>query len=153
GAQGKLAEAEALHRKALELRRKALGEAHPMTASSYHNVAEMLRDQGRLPEAEATHRQALACYLKALGEAHPDTARSYASLAQVLDRLGRAAEARDALTAAFDVLERARLRGAKGLESALGSTKGPTPELAVALARVGREREAWGRWERGLARA
>src|SRR5262249_62414179 len=53
----------------------------------------------------------------------------------------------------FDGVARARLRGAKGLESALGSTKGPTPELAVALARVGREREAWGRWERGLARA
>jgi tetratricopeptide (TPR) repeat protein len=153
GAQGKLPEAEALHRKALALRLKALGEAHTMTASSYHNVAEMLRDQGRLPEAEATHRQALACYLKALGEAHPDTARSYVSLAQVLDRLGRADEALDALTAAADVVERARLRGAKGLESALGSTKGPAPELAVALARVGREREAWGRWERGLARA
>jgi CHAT domain-containing protein/Flp pilus assembly protein TadD len=153
GAQGKLSEAEAMHRKALELRLKALGEAHALTASSYHNVAEILRDQGRLPEAEAAHRQALACYLKALGEAHPDTARNYANLAQVLDRLGRADEALDALTAAFDVLERARLRGAKGLESALDSTKGPTPELAVALARVGREREAWGRWERGLARA
>src|SRR5262249_45139770 len=50
---------------------------------------------------------------------------------------------------------RARLRGAKGLEAALrsGEHPDPSPVLAVALARAGRGRDGWGRWERGLARA
>src|SRR5262249_8505602 len=62
-------------------------------------------------------------------------------------------EARDALTAAVDVFERARLQGTKGLDAALGAGDDPSPVLAVALARSGRGREAWGRWEHGLARA
>src|SRR5262249_50311144 len=80
---------------------------------------------------------------------------SYNNLARTLDRLGRADEARDALTAAADFFERARHRRAEGLESALRSDDNPdpAPALAVALARAGRGREAWGRWERGLARA
>jgi tetratricopeptide (TPR) repeat protein len=153
--QGKLVEAEALHRKALAIYLQARGEAHPDTARSYHNMARVLRDQGELAEAEARFRKALAIQLQALGEAHPETAKSYSALAVTLDRLGRTDEARDALTAAVDALDRARLRGAKGLESALRSDEkpDPAPALAVALARSGRGREAWGRWERGLARA
>src|SRR5262249_37174424 len=129
--------------------------AHPDTANSYNNLALALYDQGKPAEAEALHRKALAIELTALGEAHPDSARSYWSLARTLDSLGRADEARDALTAAADVFERARLRGAKGLESAIRSLENPdpAPALAVALARAGRDREAWEGWERGLARA
>src|SRR5262249_49942009 len=43
----------------------------------------------------------------------------------------------------------------KGLEAALRSDENsdPAPSLAVVLARAGRGRDAWGRWERGLARA
>src|SRR5262249_40411377 len=76
---------------------------------------------------------------------------SYSALAQTLDRLGRADEARDALTAAVDAFERARLQGAKGLDAALGAGDDPSPALAVALGPSRRGREAWGRWGRGLA--
>jgi tetratricopeptide (TPR) repeat protein len=152
-AQGRPAEAEAMVRKALAIRLRAQGEAHPGTATSYNSLANALLAQGRPAEAEAMVRKALAIRLQALGEAHPDTARSYSDLAQALDRLGRADGARDALSAAADVFERARLRGARGLESALGLNGDPAPALAIALARSGRGREAWRRWERGLARA
>jgi Tfp pilus assembly protein PilF len=154
-AQGKLAEAEALHRRALAIDLKARGEGHPDTAGSFSNLANVLRAQGKLAEAEALHRKALVARQRALGAGHPDTACCYLDLAYTLDRLGRADEARDALTAAADVFDRARLRGDKGLESALGSDEyqDPAPALAVALARAGRGRDAWGRWERGLARA
>jgi CHAT domain-containing protein/Tfp pilus assembly protein PilF len=153
--QGKLPEAEAMLRKALAIKVKALGEGHPDTANSYNNLALVLRDQGKLPEAEAMLRQALANRLKALGEAHPDTAASYTSLAILLDQLGKADEALGAWTSAVNADELARLQRTKGLESGLRSKENPDPQpgLSIALARAGRGREAWGRWERGLARA
>ena len=59
-AQGKYAEAEAMHRRALAIRLKALGEDHPDTATSYNNLAVTLSAQGKYAEAEAMHRRALA---------------------------------------------------------------------------------------------
>jgi tetratricopeptide (TPR) repeat protein len=93
GAQGKHAEAEAMHRRALAIRHKALGSDHPETSQSYNNLAWTLRAQGKYAEAEAMHRRALAIRLKALGEDHPDTAISYDNLAEVLRAQGKYAEA------------------------------------------------------------
>ena len=70
-AQGKYAEAEAMHRRALAIKLKALGEDHPSTATSYNNLAETLGAQGKYAEAEAMHRRALAIRLKALGAGPP----------------------------------------------------------------------------------
>ena len=57
-AQGKYAEAEAMHRRALAICLKALGDAHPQTAASYNNLAAGLEAQGKYAEAEAMHRRA-----------------------------------------------------------------------------------------------
>ncbi len=57
--QGRFNEAEPFYRKALEVRRAALGEAHPDTASSYTNVAGNLYAQGRTGEAETASVKAL----------------------------------------------------------------------------------------------
>jgi CHAT domain-containing protein/Flp pilus assembly protein TadD len=92
-AQGKYAEAEVGHRKALAIRRKVLGEKHPDTAQSYDNVAGNLHAQGKYAEAEAGHRKALAIRRKVLGEEHPDTALSYNNVAGNLDDQGKHAEA------------------------------------------------------------
>jgi len=51
--QGRYAEAEGMHRQALELRRKVLGAEHPSTLSSMDNLASVLRSLGRYDEAEA----------------------------------------------------------------------------------------------------
>ena len=150
--QGKYAEAEAMHRRALAIRLKALGEDHRNTAASYNNLAETLRAQGKYAEAEAMHRRALAIRLKALGEGHPDTAASYNNLAWSLDRQGKHDDALRTWAAAAASYEQARLRGAKGLEAALTVGKSPLPGFAMALARAGQPREAWTRWEQGLAR-
>jgi CHAT domain-containing protein len=83
----------ALLGKGLAIRLKELGEAHPDTAASYHNLASTLGFQGKYAEAEALHRTALAIRLKALGEAHSDTARSYNNLAYILRYQGKYAEA------------------------------------------------------------
>ena len=98
------------------------------------------------------HRRALAIMLKALGEDHPDTAPSYTNLAWSLDRQGKHDDALRTWTSAAASYEQARLRGAKGLDAALTAGKSPLPFFALALARAGQPRDAWTRWEQGLAR-
>jgi tetratricopeptide (TPR) repeat protein len=140
-----------MHRRALAIRIKALGEAHPDTATSYNNLAVTLVEQGKNAEVEAMHRRALAIRIKALGEAHPDTATSYSNLAFSLDLQGQHDEALRTWRLAAASYEQARLFGPTGLEAALGGGS-PLPGLAAALARAGQPREAWSIWERGLAR-
>jgi CHAT domain-containing protein/Tfp pilus assembly protein PilF len=151
-AQGKSGEAEAMHRRALAIYLKALGADHSDTARGYNNLAEALRAQEKYAGAEAMHRRALAIYLKALGEDHADTAQSYNGLAWSLDRQGKHDDALRTWTSAAVSYEQARLRGAKGLEAALTPVASPFSAFALALARAGRPREAWTRWEHGLAR-
>jgi tetratricopeptide (TPR) repeat protein len=151
-AQGKYGEAEAMFRRALAIKLEALGEAHRNTAASYGNLAEALQDQGKFAEAEAMKRRALAIMLKALGEGHPETAISYFHLAWSLDCQGKHDDALRIWPSAAASYEQARLRGAKGLEAALTADKSPLPSFAMALARAGQSREAWMRWEKGLAR-
>ena len=150
--QGKYADAEAMHRRALAIHLKTLGEGHPNTADNYNNLALTLRDQGNYAEAEAMHRRALPIHLKTLGADHPNTATSYNNLAWFLDRQGKHDDALQTWTSAAASYEQARLRGAKGLEAALTAANSPLPSFALALARAGQPREAWTRWEQGLAR-
>ena len=79
--QGKYNEAEAMHRRALEGREKALGFEHPDTLTSVSNLRSVLSSQGKYDEAEAMHRRALEGYEKALGLKHPDTLTSVYYLA------------------------------------------------------------------------
>jgi CHAT domain-containing protein/tetratricopeptide (TPR) repeat protein len=91
--RGQYAESERLARLVLQIRRRWLGEGHPVTAASYNNLARTLNSQGKYAEAEALHRKALAVELKALDEGHPDTATVYHNLAITLNSQGKYAEA------------------------------------------------------------
>jgi tetratricopeptide (TPR) repeat protein len=57
---GKYEEAEAMHRRALGGREKALCAEHPETLNSVSYLGSVLESQGRYEEAEAMHRRALA---------------------------------------------------------------------------------------------
>jgi tetratricopeptide (TPR) repeat protein len=57
--QGKLAEAEAMCRRALAGKEKALGPEHMSTLSIVHNLGLLYYKQGNLPEAETMYRRAL----------------------------------------------------------------------------------------------
>ncbi len=70
--QGRYEEAEPLHKKALELRKKLLGEDHPDVATSLNNLGLLYNNQGRYEEAEPLYLQALELRKKLLGEDHPD---------------------------------------------------------------------------------
>ena len=78
-----------MYRQALEIKKNALGENHPSVATSYNNLAELLKDQNKLAEAEAMFRQALAIRKNALGEDHPSLTNMRGNLGIVLDAKAR----------------------------------------------------------------
>jgi len=75
--QGKLDEAAACYRRALELR--------PHYALAHNNLGNVLKEQGKLPEAIAGYRRAL--------QIQPDFAGAYHNLALVLQQQGKLDEA------------------------------------------------------------
>jgi CHAT domain-containing protein/tetratricopeptide (TPR) repeat protein len=85
--------AEELHRKALAIRTRVLGEDHPFTALSCTDIADTLFAQGKYRDAQPWYDKALAIRRKSLGEEHPQTADSYANVAITLDMQGRPREA------------------------------------------------------------
>ncbi len=56
--QGKYAEAEPLHQRALAIREKALGPEHPHVAQTLENYAVLLRQTARADEAERMEARA-----------------------------------------------------------------------------------------------
>jgi Flp pilus assembly protein TadD len=75
-AQGRLKEAEELHRRALKVRKARLGLHHPDTLGSMNNLAYALRAQGRHSEAEdaaSLYRRALTQVARGeAGMEHPN---------------------------------------------------------------------------------
>jgi tetratricopeptide (TPR) repeat protein len=92
-ALGDYAKAEAIHREALALRRKLLGNEHPDVATSLNNLASVLREAGKPAEAETTCREALALRRKLFGNDHPDVAESLDIMGNLVLRRGSPVEA------------------------------------------------------------
>jgi CHAT domain-containing protein/Tfp pilus assembly protein PilF len=152
-AQGKHAEAEAMDRKALAINLKVRGPDHPITADDYDNLACSLDRQGKYIEAEPMHRKALVIRLKALGPDHPTTVLSHGNLGMCLDVQGRLDEAVEHWMSSAKSFETSRpAASAIALERFVTPGKDPRPFLAIALARLGRHRDAWQAWESDLAR-
>ncbi|KIV98555.1 uncharacterized protein PV09_09651 [Verruconis gallopava] len=89
---GQYWEAGAMHRQALVLRERSMGNKNILTLSK-NNFAVALGNQGKYAEAESMHRQTLATSEKVLGVDHPDTLTTMNNLAGVLGRQGKYAEA------------------------------------------------------------
>jgi tetratricopeptide (TPR) repeat protein len=96
-------EAESLHRKALAIRRKLLGNEHPDVATSMDRLAIALGGQGKLEEAERIHREALAMRRKLLGNAHPDLAHTLFNLGWVLKDRRKLAESESMFREALEI--------------------------------------------------
>ena len=107
-AQGRLAEAEHLHREALTAKRDLLGPRHPDVLVAAGILGSLLQDQGRLEEAEALYRETLQARRETLGDRHPVTLLSMNNLGAVLQAMGRLDEAaqlmREGLGASRSVL-------------------------------------------------
>ena len=77
---GRYSEAEALYKRSLAIREKALGPDHPEVAASLNNLASLYAKQGRYAEAEPLYKRSLAIKEKAFGPDHPDVALSLNNL-------------------------------------------------------------------------
>lgn len=90
--------AEKLYQSVMELRERDLGDEHPDTFASWHNLAKLLyrykdRNEGNLQEAERLFRKAFEARERVLGAVHEDTITSLIYLTRLLRGTSRFAEA------------------------------------------------------------
>lgn len=82
-----------LYRVAYERRRDELGDSHPDTLASRHNLAVFLREEGFLAESMQQFKAVLSARRTHLGDAHPDTLASMNNLAAFVESLGQLGDA------------------------------------------------------------
>jgi len=101
------AQARALEERALVIREKVLGSAHPDTAMSLNDLGFLIERQGYFAEARPFYERALAINEKALGPEHPATAGNIHNLARLLHQQGDFLRARSLQERALAIGERA----------------------------------------------
>ena len=72
-----------------------MGPQHRDVATSYNNLANVLRDQGDLEQAKEYQEGTLPVELQTLGTQHPSVAISYNNLAGVLGDQGDLKQAKE----------------------------------------------------------
>ncbi|MEE4638006.1 MAG: serine/threonine-protein kinase [Wenzhouxiangella sp.] len=105
-AQDRRQEAEPLYRAALDIRRRVLGDRHPITSYSLTNLATLLVRLDRSQEAEATYREALQLRREIFGENHPAVASVLYQIGWLQSRLGQLEAAREHLEQALSIRRR-----------------------------------------------
>ena len=91
--QGKMVEAEAMYRRALEGYEKALGPEHTSTLNTVNNLGNLYKNQGKVVEAEAMYRRALEGKEKAWGPEHTSTLNTVNNLGILYANQGKMVEA------------------------------------------------------------
>jgi tetratricopeptide (TPR) repeat protein len=114
--------AEALYRRALEGREKALGAEHSSTLNSVNNLGNLLSEKGDYDGAEVLYRRALEGREKALGVEHPSTLGSVNNLGNLLSDKGD-----------YDGAEVLYRRALEGREKALGAEHPATLRSVTSL--------------------
>ena len=104
--QGKYDEAEEHARLTLELRERALGKAHPLTAAAHHIIGVVLKKKGAYSEALAATQRSLDILRARLGDDHPDVAMALHNLGVIHKRLGNLEAAATNLRRALSIWER-----------------------------------------------
>lgn len=104
--QSRLAEAEALYRQALELRRRLVGPETADTAAAMESLALGLMAEGKYNEAEALMRQALAIDERTPGSQSAGLARAENDLGRILRVAGRYAEAEPHFRRGLEIREK-----------------------------------------------
>jgi tetratricopeptide (TPR) repeat protein len=104
--KGQFSEAQALLLKALEVRRRVLGEEHPDTLFSINNLAMLYRTGGQLDKAEPLLLKALEVRRRVLGEEHPNTLNSMNNLAVLYRDQGQFEKAEKLIVKTIEVRRR-----------------------------------------------
>jgi tetratricopeptide (TPR) repeat protein len=105
---GQYAEAEPLYKRALEIREKALGKDHPLTATNLNNLAGLYDSQGKYAEAEPLYKRALTIFEAALGPEQPNVAIVLDNYAVLLRKMKREEEAAKLEARAREIRAKAR---------------------------------------------
>ncbi len=105
-AQGKLAEAEPLFKRALEIYEKKLGAEHPSVAATIGELAVLAFDREQFVEAEILKRRGLAIEEKKYGSENATVAYSQRWLARILLAQDKTAEAEKLMTTALAVIRK-----------------------------------------------
>jgi len=105
--EGRPAEAEEAHRRALELRRAQTGDDHVLVASSFNNLGGVALARADAEGALAYFGRAIAIYEAALGVQHPTVAMCRSNRANALATLERNDEARAEAVRSLAILEQA----------------------------------------------
>jgi tetratricopeptide (TPR) repeat protein/MoxR-like ATPase len=105
-ATNRIAEAEPLMRRALDIDEKIYGPDHPSVAILLNNLARLLHDTNRITEAEPLMRRALAIAEKSYGPDHPSVAVCLNNLARLLKDTDRSAEAEPLMRRALVIDEK-----------------------------------------------
>jgi tetratricopeptide (TPR) repeat protein len=131
--RGRSAEAEGLSRQAVAMRRQVLGAAHPHTASSLRQLADILSGRGRYATAVPLYRESLRVQAGALPTGHRLTLLAALGLGEALTALGQRADAirvlGDAIAAA--PVQTPPLPIRVDLESALAKARATGPRGAA----------------------
>ena len=96
---GRLAEAEALLRRALEIWEAAFGSEHELLDEVWLGLAGVHRDRGRLAESEELFEKVLARLQDSEGDEDPNLAMARKEYAVLLRATGRAEQAAELLGA------------------------------------------------------
>jgi serine/threonine protein kinase/tetratricopeptide (TPR) repeat protein len=115
-ALGQYEQAETMHRAALALRTRLLGDEHPDTATTLNALGIALDYQRRGPEAESILRKALGMRRKLFGNEHADVATSLHNLGHALAYQQKCTEAEDLYREALAM--RRKLLGNENLDVA-----------------------------------
>jgi tetratricopeptide (TPR) repeat protein len=96
-AQRRPEEAEQMYHDGIASRRRLLGDEHPDTLMSRHELAWVTAVQGRWADAEVEYREVLDARSRVLGADHPDTLTTRHELAWAIANQGRGDEAEPVL--------------------------------------------------------
>jgi predicted Ser/Thr protein kinase len=103
---GLYTEAQRQMERALELRRRVLGESHLDTLSSMGKLGEIYWFEGRFPQAEALYMRALDIGRRVRGEEHPDSLDILSGLGRVYNAEAKYPQAEALYTRALEILRR-----------------------------------------------
>jgi CHAT domain-containing protein/tetratricopeptide (TPR) repeat protein len=142
--QGRYADAEPLHRRALAIREKALGHNHPDVATSLNNLALLYKSQARFADAEPLYKEVLGILEKTLGQDHSLIASSLNNLAALYQEQGRYAESELLHQRALAIREKALGADHPAVGESLAN-------LALLYAEQGRYADAEPLYQRALA--
>ncbi|KAJ1310580.1 hypothetical protein OPQ81_007309 [Rhizoctonia solani] len=104
--RGQWKQAKQLGLQMRETSERVLGNDHPDTLSTMHNLALTYSNLNRLDEARDLQVQVLDAWKRVLGDDHPDTLKTMHNLAATYSKLNRLDEARDLEVQVLDARKR-----------------------------------------------